>query len=263
MLPARGGQRREVVEEIQQHGKHVVDAAAALQFLVVAAEHLLGQLEHAGEIGVRQTQHRQNDVQRVVDGDVLGEVEFRTHFHHLVDVDLGQFVAACFQRLQHLWPEPVGSDLANIAMVRIVHVDQGAQTGTGLDIAQQSIISLGDRQQRARKVGEQIVLPFDVQDVGVLGDRPERSIVAGLNPGHRRMLPQVRERLLQPGLIGIGRGFGQDPSGWVADPVVGACAHRISCAEVDGCQISSVSHRQVKARALGQNHPRLVRAVPA
>ena len=110
-------------------------------------------------------------------------------------------------------------------MVRIIHVDQGAQTGASLDISEQCIVSLCDGQQWSREVGEQVVLSFNIQDVGVLGDRPERSIVAHLDPGHRSLLAQVCERLVKRLLIGVGLRSGQHVPGGVGDPVVGACAH--------------------------------------
>jgi hypothetical protein len=53
---AASGQRGEVVEEVHQHREHVLDVTAALELLVVAAEHLLGELEHAREVRLRQAQ---------------------------------------------------------------------------------------------------------------------------------------------------------------------------------------------------------------
>ena len=47
---------------------------AALEFGVVAAEHLLGEFEHAGKIGFGQAQQRQDDVERIIDRDLLDEV---------------------------------------------------------------------------------------------------------------------------------------------------------------------------------------------
>ena len=103
-------------------------------------------------------------------------------------------------------------------MVRVVHVDQGAQPGAGLEVAQQRVVGLGDGQQRPREVGEQVVLPLDVHDVGVLGDRPERPVGADVDPGHRSVRAQVRQRLVQPLLVGVGLRVGQNPGCGVHDP---------------------------------------------
>jgi hypothetical protein len=136
----------------------------------------------------------------------------------------------------------LSTDLAHIAVVRVVHVDQGAQAGAGLDVAAQGVVGFGDRQQRTWVIGEQIVLPFDLHDVGVFGDRPERPVLGNVHPGHRSVGTAVSQRLVQSLLIGVGLRIGQHPRGGVGDPVVGLCGHGLSCCceELDGCQFITV-----------------------
>ena len=239
-LAPRGGQRGEVVEEVHQHREHVLDVTAALELLVVAAEHLLGELEHAREVRLRQAQQGEDHVERVVDRDLGHEIELGALLGHLVDPDLGELVAAGLELLQYRRPEPVGADLADVAVVRIVHVDQGPQAGAGLQVPQQCVVGLGDRQQRPGVVGEQVVLPLDVHDVGVLGDRPERPVVADVDPGHRSMRAQVSQRLVEPLLVGVGLRIGQHTGCGVHDPGGHTASPRLRLRQLDGCQVSSV-----------------------
>ena len=53
---------------------------------------------------------------------------------HPVDVALGQLVDADLEIAHGLRAEPVRADRAHLAVVRVVHVDQGAQPDAGLDV---------------------------------------------------------------------------------------------------------------------------------
>ena len=94
-------------------------------------------------------------------------------------------------------------------MVRIVHVDQRAQADAGLAFGTLFLIELGDLEERARVVGEQLVVPFDVHHVGVLGDGPEGCVRGHVHPGHRFVGACVSQRLVKPLLIGVGLGLGE------------------------------------------------------
>ena len=109
--------------------------------------------------------------------------------------------------------------------MRIVHVDQGAQASAGIDIAQECVIGIGDREKWPREVGEEGIVPLDIHDVGMFGDRPERPVRRNVDPGHRSLFAQMSECLVQCLFIGIGLRSGQHPPGGVADPVAGRCAH--------------------------------------
>ncbi len=76
MFAARRGHRVEVLEHVQQRRQLIPFGGAALELAVVAAEQLLGQLEHAREVGFREAQQRHDHVERVIHRDLLGEVAF-------------------------------------------------------------------------------------------------------------------------------------------------------------------------------------------
>ena len=69
MLAARRGHTVEVLEHVQQRRQLVLRGVAALELTVAAAEQLLGQFEHAREVGLRYAQL----LERVLDlrGDVV------------------------------------------------------------------------------------------------------------------------------------------------------------------------------------------------
>jgi hypothetical protein len=62
-------------------------------------------------------------------------------------------------------------------MLRIVHVNQRAHPDSGL-----AFVVLGSDEHRPGVIGEHIVCPLDVHDVGVLGDRPERLVGRHFDP---------------------------------------------------------------------------------
>jgi hypothetical protein len=101
-----------------------------------------------------------------------------TNIAQLVDVNLGEFVNADLQRAHGLRPEPVRADRADLAVLWIVHVNQRAHVGLGLQI-----LVLGTHQDRARTIDEKPVGTLDRRDVGVLGDRPGRPHPSATSSG--------------------------------------------------------------------------------
>jgi hypothetical protein len=97
-----------------------------LQLLVIAAEQFLRVLEHAREVLLGKSQQRHDDVQREVHRDLLHEVALAAGVDHLVDERAGQLVDANLQRAHRLRPEPVRTDRAHHAVLRVVHVNQRA-----------------------------------------------------------------------------------------------------------------------------------------
>ena len=75
------------------------------------------------------------------------------------------------------------------------------------------IVGFGGGEQRSWLGQEQIVVPLDGHDVGVLGDRPERPVRRIVDQGDRIVRPQMGQRRVQPCVIGIGRRIGQDLGG--------------------------------------------------
>ena len=210
MFPTRRGDAVEVLEHVEQRRNLILVAAAALELAVVASEQLLGQLEHPREVRLGDAQQRHDHVERVIDRDLLNEIAFRAHRQHLVDVVAGQLVDANLQRPHRLWTKPVRADRPDHAMLRIVQMDQRAHTGGGL-----KLVTLRRRQDRARPVGEQHVVAFDVHDVGVLGNRPERAVLRHLDPRNRRVGAQMSKRRMQLRLVGVGQRIAKDLGGFV------------------------------------------------
>jgi hypothetical protein len=204
------GQRREVREHLEQ-GRHLfLLIRTALELVVVAAEEFLGQLQHQGKVRLGHSEQRHDDAKRVVHGDFLHEVAFWADGDHLVHVRLGQFVDANLQRPHGLRTEPVRSNGPHHAVVGVVHVDQGADAHARLEF-----VGLRGDQHRPRRVGELRVRQLDVHDVGVPGDGPERPVPRYVDPRHRGVGTQVRQRPVQARLVGVCLGVGQSLRGVV------------------------------------------------
>ena len=193
-------------------------------FGVVAAEHLLGQLEHPRKVFLRQAEQGKDHVEREIHGDLGDVVTLGPDVTHSVDVLLGQLVDPRLEIAHGLWPEPIRADRPHLSVVRVVHVDQGADADAGFYLSLQCIVGLGGGQQRAGFRQEQIVRALDGHDVGVLGDRPERPVRRVVDPRHRIVRPQMGECGVQPGVIGICRRIGQ----YLGGVVHGWRAHRAS-----------------------------------
>ena len=214
VLPPGGRQRGEVGEEVHEHREQILGGAfAALVFGVVAAEHLLGELEHARKVLFGHAEQRQDHIQRVVHGDLGDEVAFGSDLPHPVDVASGQLVDSNLQVAHGFRAEPVGADLAHVAVVRVVHVDQRAQPDPGVLLLFHHVVALGGHQQGARAADEQFVVPLHRHDVGVLGDRPERPVGLVVDPRHRAVRPQMRQRRMEPVVVRVGGRIGQDRRG--------------------------------------------------
>jgi hypothetical protein len=99
-------------------------------------------------------------------------------------------------------------------VLRVVHVDQGAQ-GRTLGFALLCLrIHRGGRQQRPGRVEDQGVVALDLHDVGVPGDGPERLVPSCLDPVHRVLAAQQGERLVQPVFVGVGGRIGERQPGF-------------------------------------------------
>ena len=108
-------------------------------------------------------------------------------------------------------------------MVRVVHMNQGSQADASLPFGTLLLVELGDLKKRARVVGEQVVVPFDIHHVGVFGNRPERCVRGYVHPGHWFVRTCIGERLIQAFLIGVGLRLSQHPGGGFC----GSCAHLV------------------------------------
>src|SRR3974390_2178174 len=71
---AVGGQRGEVVHEVDQHARHRIVFTKPGDVGVLGPKQLLRELKHAWVVLVGQSEDGQNHLQRVIDGDVVGKV---------------------------------------------------------------------------------------------------------------------------------------------------------------------------------------------
>ena len=127
---------------------------------------------------------------------------------HAVDDALGDLADAILQAAQLLRQEDALGQAAVAEVVGIIHLDQGADL-VGRAAGQLAHPAVGlDRGQgrRAIAVVEQLVLAFDLLDVGVAGDRPEWIKALRLDLGQRRLAAQPGESRVDLAAIGVGPG---------------------------------------------------------
>ena len=76
------------------------------------------------------------------------EVALRPFGHHLVDELRGQLVGPILQRTHGLWPEEVGPDGPEVAVLRVIHVNERLDPDGGLLL----VAFLGDQTGRGELV---------------------------------------------------------------------------------------------------------------
>ena len=229
---------------------------AAPQFGVVSAEDLLRELEHPREVLLGDAEQRHDDVQRVIHRNIGDEVALGTDVAHLVDGDLGQLVDVDLQVAHGFWPEPVGADGPHVPVVRVVHVDQRAQAHAGVELGARLVVGLRGLQQRSRLADPQVVRPLDVHDVGVLGDRPERTVRRHVDVRDGRVGAKVGQGGVESFLVGVGGGVREHLGGVVDDwrahsLLLVECCHYESCIDGSagnpGCDDESVGFGHVRS----------------
>ncbi len=121
-----------------------------------------------------------------------------------------------------------------------------------------AVVGRGGRQQRARLGQEQVVGPLDGHDVGVLGDRPERPVRRVVDPRNGFVGPQMGERGVQPGVVGVRRRIGQYFRGVVhSGHGDRRTAHRAPCSrQLTGVKGSVCDRRHSPDRQVRARHPR-------
>jgi hypothetical protein len=91
------------------------------------------------------------------------------------------------------------------------------------------IVGRRGRQQRAGCAEKQVIGTFDVHDIGMFGDRPERPIRAPVDQRHRRVGAQVGHRCVQPRLVGVGGRVGEDLRRFIDDRRAHCAPHLAVC----------------------------------
>ena len=170
---------------------------------VVGAEQLLGEPEHQLVVGLRQPEDRQDHLQRVLHGDVDGEVARSVELRHACDRAVGELGEAGLELGQVLGEEPLGGEVAVPAVLGTVHLHERLDEVTLL-LAHRVRDLVAEH--RSRLVQEHRRLHLDRQHVGVLGDGPERVEVLDLDPVDRILTAQQRGSLVPAALVGVPRG---------------------------------------------------------
>jgi len=214
--PAVLGDAVEVHHEVHDHGLDGVDAvgvpahllAGPVDVRVGAAEQLLGQLEHARLVRFRHADHLHDDVQGIEEGHVPGEVAAVAVLGHAVDEAPGDLADPLLQLAQVLRHEPALGQAPVGHVVGVVHLDQGAdEVGAAAHHLAHLPVGLdGGQGRRPVAIVEQLVLPLDLQDVGVAGDHPEGIEAFRLGLRQRGFPAQVGEGVVDPLAVGIGAG---------------------------------------------------------
>jgi hypothetical protein len=168
--PPVGGETGEVVDEIEHDVEHSGVFAHPADVGVLGSEELLGQLQHLLVVLFGQSEDGEDDLERVVHGDVVGEVATAPHGLHAVDPLCGQGVDAVRHPLDAGRLEPVVDDAPVRLVLVAVHLDErvhGRRTVGAVGVGG------AGHDRRYRRVGEHGRVALDLHDVGVTGDGPE------------------------------------------------------------------------------------------
>jgi hypothetical protein len=146
---------------------------------ITAAEISLGDLEQPLLVLVRQAQDHHDDAQWVPDGDVVYIVAFPAEREQPVDACPRQprYLLLDLAELARL--EPSVRQLLIGAGIRIVYLVDGAdQHWPAAHHILELLLEFYCEQLGALGIDEASVLPLDLDDVLMLGDRPERAVAA-------------------------------------------------------------------------------------
>ncbi len=192
----------EVHEEVLHHGGEVFHRRAARQLWIGRAEQLLRELEHAREVGLGESEDRQDHLQRILHRDVASEVAPTAELHHSLRRQPGELSQSTLELGHVLRKEPLRRQASIDPMIGVVHVDQGAQQVALLDPV---LVGLEGADDRPRRVLPLLVVEFDLQHVGMLGDHVERSEAGVFDQVDRVVAAQHGARSVEQLGIGVGR----------------------------------------------------------
>jgi hypothetical protein len=139
-------------------------------------------------------------------------------FKQIVDTFAGEGFDPALQAAQLPRLKPGGGKLAIDAVVRVVHLRQGANQHS---LAGHRLFDLGfelyAQQLGALLIAEHLVLSFDFDDVRMLGDAPERPVALRRGPVHRVVGAKAAEERVVRVDVAVGLAVGQsvvDRYGW-------------------------------------------------
>jgi hypothetical protein len=171
--------------------------ALALELRVLDPEVLVGDAQDEVLVLARDAQHLGDHAQGLAGGDAVHELALALAVAGQLVEDLGgDGLEARLQALDGPRGEPPGDELAVVAVLRRVHVDQHAQRGVLGEVV--GVVAHARHQDEAAGAPELVGLLGNLDDVGVPRDRPEGLVALGLHPAHGGLAPEAR-----PGLVGV------------------------------------------------------------
>ncbi len=205
-----GGHLHGVHDQLDRGGHGVV----GLELGVLVADHLVGPVEQLHPVFLRHTQQAGDGLQRKFARHLLDEVAgpLRRRGLHDLPGPLAQVVA---QALDGPRREAAGDDLAQVGVLRGVHVEQDELAA--LDLLADRAVFVA-RQRGLLQAGEDVAAPRNLFDVLVFGHHPEPAVVESARP-QRLLVPPDRRGPPQLGQffdrqpLGVDVGIGEIESG--------------------------------------------------
>ena len=182
-----GGEGVEVLLELADVVRDEIEGVAEVteELRIGRAEQALGELEHEALVLGRHAEDPHDHVQRERNRQVGREVARAAELEETVGVLVGDPVDGGLEVLHGGRLEPVVGDGAVLLVHLAVEVDERAGR---LDAhrLEHVVLHVGTR-RRARRVPEHVAAARDLEDVSVLGDRPERRPTLGLDAQDGRL----------------------------------------------------------------------------
>ena len=201
-------QLAEVGPRLGQEAEPVLARVAfALELRILDAEVLVRDLEHEALALARDAEHLGDHAQRLHDGDVLDEIDlaFAAAPRQLVEELVGDGLEATFEAADGARREPVADHGPVVAVLGWIHVDQHAQRRVLLHRLFVRIGQLGEEDE-APRAAEELRLFRDLDDVGVLGHRPEGAVAGRVEAVQRRFAPQPGPRRVRVAVLAVALG---------------------------------------------------------
>ena len=142
----------------------------------------------------RHADNRHDDPQRVEQRNILDEVALAAHRFHLVDIGFGDCLDIRRQPVDRSRLEPVPGDIAQLAVLGVIHVDKGFEPVASAKLLQQGLFKIPADQHGAGIIEKSRVVLADVLYILVPGNSPEGFEIRVLNQAYRVLLTQVAEQ---------------------------------------------------------------------
>ncbi len=172
---------------------------------ILEAEVLVGDLQHPLLALARDAEHLGDHAQRLQRGQLAHEVELAPAAvaRQLVEDLAGDLLESRLEPADRARCEPVRDEPAVVAVLGRVHVHEHAQRRGLLEPLPRPAAHLG-KQDEAPRAAEALGLLRDLDDVGVLRDRPERLVARRRHPMDGRFAPQPAPGVVRVAVLAVG-----------------------------------------------------------